>query len=244
LKAKTGKKRVALELGGNGGLIVDESAELKTCASRTARGAFVHAGQVCLSVQRVFVHRKIYSQFVGLLVDETKRLPVGDPMNDKTIVGPLINKEAADRVLSWIVEAKEAGTAILTGDSRQGNVIAPTLIEINDKAQRHLKVWCEEVFGPVATVEPVDSFAEGVDLVNTSPYGLQTGVFTANLENAFYAFREIEAGAVIIGDTGVFRVATYPLGGVKDSGLGREGVRYAMEAMSEPRMLALNLSGR
>ena len=242
LKSKAGKKKVALELGGNGGLIVDENVDLETAAARAARGAFVHAGQVCLSVQRIFVHRNVYSDFRKLFVTETERLPVGDPMDEKTLAGPMIDSKAADRVMAWIDEAAKAHAEILTGNSRQGNIVRPTIIELTDKSQRGMRVWCEEVFGPVATIEPVDSFGDAIAAVNDSPYGLQAGVFTENLENAFLAFREIEAGAVIVGDTGVFRVDTYPFGGVKDSGIGREGVRWAMEEMSEPRMLVLNLS--
>jgi acyl-CoA reductase-like NAD-dependent aldehyde dehydrogenase len=242
LKARAGAtKRVTLELGGNGGLIVDDGADLEYAAARTARGAFVHAGQVCLSVQRVFVHRHVYFAFLKHLVDATERLGVGDPMDDRTVVGPLISGDAADRVMEWIAEAKTAGAGILTGGRRDGNVVAPTLVELSDRRLRSLRVWCEEVFGPVATVEPIDSFAEGVEAVNDSPYGLQAGVFTNTLEHAFKAFREIEAGAVIVGDTGVFRVDTYPFGGVKGSGVGREGVRWAMESMTEPRMLVLSL---
>jgi acyl-CoA reductase-like NAD-dependent aldehyde dehydrogenase len=244
LKAKAGKKRVALELGGNGGLIVDDSADLDTAASRAARGAFIHAGQVCLSVQRIFVHRRVYSDFRKRLVDQTLALPVGDPMDPKTIVGPMVSRAAAERVMEWIAEAKAAGAGILTGNQREGAVVAPTVIEVADRKLHSLRVWCQEVFGPVATLEPIDSFAEGIAALNDSPYGLQAGVFTSSLEHAFAAFRGIEAGAVIVGDTGVFRVDTYPFGGVKDSGLGREGVRWAMEAMTEPRMLVLNLPPR
>jgi len=243
LEARAGKKRVALELGGNGGLIVDEGADLEYAAARTARGAFVHAGQVCLSVQRIFVHRSVYFAFLKHLVDATERLGVGDPMDERTIVGPLISSAAADRVMEWIGEAKAAGAGILTGDRREENVIAPTLIELSEPKLHRLRVWCEEIFGPVATVEPINSFAQGVAATNDSPYGLQAGVFTNNLEHAFMAFREIEAGAVIVGDTGVFRVDTYPFGGVKGSGVGREGVRWAMESMTEPRMLVLSLRG-
>jgi glyceraldehyde-3-phosphate dehydrogenase (NADP+) len=242
LKERAGRKRVALELGGNGGLIVDESADLDFAAKRAARGAFIHAGQVCISVQRIFVHRRIYRDFVRRLVEETERLPVGDPMDERTVVGPLINREAADRVMAWIDEARGAGASILCGNRRLGDtVIAPTLVELADRKLRRLRVWCEEVFGPVATVEPVDSFAEAVEATNDSPYGLQAGVFTSSLEHAFDAFRRIEAGAVIVGDTGVYRVDTYPFGGVKGSGFGREGMRWTMEAMTEPRMLVLNL---
>ncbi len=244
LKAKAGKKRVALELGGNGGLIVDDGADLETAAARAARGAFVHAGQVCLSVQRIFVHRRVYAEFVERFVNHTLALPVGDPMDPKTIVGPMISIAAADRVMEWIAEAKAAGAKLLTGDRRAGAVVSPTVIELRDPKLHRLRVWCEEVFGPVATIEPIDSFADGIAAINDSPFGLQAGVFTPSLEHAFEAFREIEAGAVIVGDTGVFRVDTYPFGGVKDSGLGREGVRWAMEEMTDPRMLVLNLPSR
>ena len=244
LKAMAGSRRVTLELGGNGALIVDDGADLEYAAARTARGAFVNAGQVCLSVQRIFVHRNVYFAFLKHLVDATERLGVGDPMDERTVVGPLVSSAAADRVMEWIGEAKAAGAGILTGDRRVGNVIAPTLVELSEPKLHRLRVWCEEIFGPVATVEPINSFAEGIALTNDSPFGLQSGVFTPNLENAFKAFHEIEAGAVIVGDTGVFRVDTYPFGGVKGSGLGREGVRWAMESMTEPRMLVLSLRGR
>ncbi len=243
LRDKAPRKRVTLELGGNGGLIVDEDVDLAIAARQAARGAFVHAGQVCLAVQRIFVHHQVYDRFLKHFVDETERFPVGDPMDEKTLAGPMIDNAAADRVMSWIAEAKAAGAPLLTGNRREGAVVAPTIIEVRDPKFHRLRVWCEEVFGPVATVEPVDSFAEGVREVNDSPYGLQAGVLTNNLEHAMLAFREIEAGAVIVGETGVFRVDSYPFGGVKDSGIGREGVPYAMESMTEPKMLVLNLPG-
>lgn len=244
LKSKCGRQRVALELGGNGGLIVDETADLAQAAARAARGAFVHAGQVCLSVQRIFVHRDVYRPFLDRFVDATEKLGVGDPMKEETLVGPLISADAAARVMEWIAEAKSAGANILTGNRRDGCVVAPTIVELPRPEHHRLRVWCEEVFGPVATVEPIDSFEDGIRLTNDSPYGLQAGVFTNDLNRAFAAFREIDAGAVIVGDTGVFRVDTYPFGGTKGSGLGREGVRWAMEEMTEPRMLVLNLPRR
>ncbi|MGH7907280.1 MAG: aldehyde dehydrogenase family protein, partial [Candidatus Binataceae bacterium] len=216
-------------------------ADLDSAANKAARGAFVHAGQVCLSVQRIFVHRKVYRDFVTRLVDAAQRLHVGDPMDERTIVGPLINRQAAERVMEWIGEAKKAGAQILTGNRREGSVVSPTILELPGRQLHALRVWCEEIFGPVATVEPIDSFAEGIALTNDSPYGLQAGVFTSNLEHAFEAFREIEAGAVIIGETSVFRVDSYPFGGVKNSGVGREGVKWAMEEMTEPRMLVMNM---
>lgn len=241
LKAKAGRQRVALELGGNGGLVVDEDADLEFAAARAARGAFIHAGQVCISVQRIFVHRKVYGRFTQLLVDATEDLHVGDPMDENTLVGPMITREAGDRVMEWIGEAKNAGAGILIGNRRDGSVVWPTIIELGNPALHRLRVWCEEVFGPVATIEAIDSFAQGIAATNDSPYGLQAGVFTRNLDHAFAAFREIDAGAVIVGDTGVFRVDTYPFGGMKGSGLGREGVRWAMEAMTDPKILVMNL---
>jgi len=244
LQARAVRKRVTLELGGNGGLIVDDDVDVAAAARQAARGAFVHAGQVCLSVQRIFVHRKVYDSFLRHFVDETERFPVGDPADEKTLAGPMIDTAAAQRVMEWIAEAKSAGAPILTGNRREGAVVAPTIIEVRDPKFHRLRVWCEEVFGPVATVEPFESFADAVREVNDSPYGLQAGVLTNNLEHAMFAFREIEAGAVIVGETGVFRVDSYPFGGVKDSGFGREGVSYAMEAMTEPRMLVLNLPVR
>jgi glyceraldehyde-3-phosphate dehydrogenase (NADP+) len=244
LKAKCARQRVALELGGNGGLIVDETADLAQAAMRAARGAFVHAGQVCLSVQRIFVQRDVYRRFVDRFVEETARLGVGDPMKEDTLVGPLIDRDAAARVMNWIEEAKSAGAKVLHGARCEGSVVWPTIIELGRPEHHGLRVWCEEVFGPVATVESIDSFEDGVKLTNDSPYGLQAGVFTTDLSRAFVAFREIDAGAVIVGDTGLFRVDTYPFGGTKGSGLGREGLRWAMEEMTEPRMLVLNLPHR
>jgi glyceraldehyde-3-phosphate dehydrogenase (NADP+) len=242
LKAAAVRKRVALELGGNGGTIIDDSADLDDAASRVARGAFLHAGQICLSVQRIFVHRRVYRDFTSRMVAETERLPVGDPMEESTLVGPLINLATAERVMEWIAEAAEAGANILTGNKRDGAVVRPTLIELPDRGLHRLRVWREEVFGPVATIEPIDSFEEGIAQVNDSVYGLQASVFTRDLDHAFAAFRQIEAGGVIVGDSSIFRVDTYPFGGVKASGVGREGVRYAMEEMTDPRMMVLNLA--
>lgn len=242
LKARAVRQRVALELGGNGALIIDENTDLEYAANRAARGAFLHAGQVCISVQRIFVHRRAYDSFVKLFVAASEKVGVGDPMDEKTLVGPMINRAAADRVMEWIAQAKAAGAGILCGNRREGNVLWPTAIELRNREHRKLRVWCEEVFGPVATVEAVDSFADAVAAANDSPYGLQAGVFTENLEHAFEAFRDIDAGGIIVGDTGVFRVDTYPFGGMKASGLGREGIRWAMEEMTNPKMLVLNIA--
>jgi acyl-CoA reductase-like NAD-dependent aldehyde dehydrogenase len=241
LKALAPRKKVALELGGNSGSIIDETADLSDAAARVARGAFINAGQVCLSVQRIFAHRKIYREFLALLTTEIERLPVGDPMDERTLVGPLVNLATAERVMEWIDEAAKAGGKILTGGRRNGAVIDPTLIELPDRGQHALRVWREEVFGPVATIESIESFDEGITLVNDSAYGLQASVFTRDLARAFAAFRNIEVGGLIVGESSIFRVDTYPFGGVKASGAGREGVRFAMEEMTEPRIMVLNL---
>src|SRR5579875_80577 len=241
LKQLAPRKRFCLEMGGNGGLIIDEDVDVEYAANRAARGAFIHAGQVCTSVQRIFVHRRVYGEFLRHFIAQTEKLKVGDPLDEATIVGPMINEAAAERVMQWIMEAKDSGATILTGARKEGNFVWPTVVEIATKEGHELKPWREEVFGPVVTVERIESFAEGLALVNDSRYGLQAGVFTENLERAFMAFRKLEVGAVIVGDTSLFRVDTYPFGGVKDSGFGREGVRYAMEAMTEPRALILNL---
>ncbi len=236
LKTAAGKKRVTLELGGNAGLIVERDADLDAAAKKAANGAFAYAGQACISVQRVYAERSIYEDFLGRFVREAKALPVGDTRDEKTVVGPLVNDAAADRVMAWIDEARAQGARVLCGGIRARNVITPAVLVDVEPA---MKVSCAEVFGPVATVEPYGDLAEAVARVNDSPYGLQAGLFTRDYGKIDYAFRHLEVGAVLINETSHFRIDNYPYGGVKDSGFGREGVRYAMESMTEPRVLVL-----
>jgi len=240
LKAKAGKKRVLLELGGNAAVIVCPGVDIKAVAARVAHGAFAYAGQVCISVQRIFVHTDVYDAFLEHLLAATAALPVGDPRDPRTVVGPVIDDGAARRVLEWVEEAKAGGARVAAGGTREGNVLAPIVLT---DAPPTAKVSCAEVFGPVVTVGPFATFEEAVARVNDSPYGLQAGVYTRDLDQALYAFAHLDVGGVLIGDVPTFRLDHLPYGGAKDSGLGREGVRYAMEAMTERRLLLVKRGG-
>ena len=236
LKTAAGKKKVTLELGGNAGLIIAEDADLEAAAKKAATGGFAYAGQACISVQRIYAQRRIVERFLEHLLREAEAIPVGDPADERTVVGPLVNEQTADRVMAWVEEARAQGARVLCGGHRTRNVITPAVLV---GVKPTMKVSCEELFGPVVTVEPYDDFGEAVARVNDSPYGLQAGVFTYDQRRIDHAFREIEAGAVLVNETSYFRIDNYPYGGVKDSGFGREGVRYAMESMTEPRVLVL-----
>jgi glyceraldehyde-3-phosphate dehydrogenase (NADP+) len=236
LKSIAGRKRVTLELGGNAGLIIDSLRFKDFLLQRAAFGAFYQAGQVCISVQRIFVREDLFKEFLEAFVERAKQTPAGDPMDEKTVVGPLINEAAADRVEAWIKEAVEGGARLLCGGERKGNVILPTVLT-NTKPD--MKVNALEVFGPVVTVEPYKEFKEAVAAVNNSIYGLQAGVFTDNLNHAFYAYQKLDVGGVIINDVPTYRSDPMPYGGVKQSGLGREGIRYAMEEMSEGKIMVV-----
>jgi acyl-CoA reductase-like NAD-dependent aldehyde dehydrogenase len=238
LKSVAGRKRVVLELGGNAAVVVHEDApDLDWTAERLALGAFAYAGQVCIKVQRVLVHRAVYRRFVRRFVEAAAELAVGDPADPATVVGPMIDDAAADRVMAWIREAESGGARLLLAGRRRGRLLRPTIVE---NASRRMKVEAAEVFGPVATVRAYSAWPRALAAVNDSEYGLQAGVFTRDLARAFEAFRHLEVGGVVVNDYPTLRVDHYPYGGVKGSGLGREGVRYAMEEMSEPRMLVLN----
>ncbi|MGH7533333.1 MAG: aldehyde dehydrogenase family protein, partial [Gemmatimonadales bacterium] len=237
LKSVTPKKRVLLELGGNAAAIVHEDAgDLAAVAARIAGGAFAYAGQVCIKVQRVLVHRPVLAAFTELLRAATQALPVGDPADPHTVVGPMIDGKNADRVTSWVDTAIAAGARVLERGPRRGNVVSPIILT---DVPHDAKVWGEEVFGPVLVVEPYETFESALAVVNDSRYGLQAGVFTHDVRRIWQAFERLEVGGVIANDYPTFRVDNYPYGGVKDSGFGREGVRYAMEEMSELRTLVL-----
>ncbi len=236
LKSIAGHKRVTLELGGNAGLIIDSLRLKDFLLPRAILGAFYQAGQVCISVQRIFVREDLYKEFLEVFVERARQTPAGDPMDEKTVVGPLINEAAADRVETWIKEALDGGAKLLCGGKRKGNVILPTVLT-NTKPE--MKVNALEIFGPVVTVEPYKEFKEAVAAVNNSIYGLQAGVFTDNLSNAFYAYHTLDVGGVIINDVPTYRSDPMPYGGVKQSGLGKEGIRYAMEEMSEGKIMVV-----
>lgn len=238
LKTKAGKKRVALELGGNAGVVIHKDADLDYAAERCVVGGFSYAGQSCISVQRIFVHREVEQAFLEKLVPRVKALKLGDPLDESTDVGPLIRASDAERVQSWIAEATAAGAKIATGGGRKGSMMEPTVLTHTSPA---MKVNCQEVFAPLVTVIPFDDFDAALDAVNDSPYGLQSGIFTRDVNAIFRAYNRLEVGGVIVGDVPTFRIDHMPYGGTKDSGMGREGLRYAIEEMTEPKLLVMNL---
>jgi len=234
LRSVAGRKRVTLELGGNAGAIVDADAEMEWAVRRTVLGSFAFAGQICISVQRLLVHDAVYAEFRDRFVDATKALEVGDPRDPSTIAGPVIDDGAAERIVAWVDEARAAGASVLTGGTREGRLVQPTVIE---DAAPELKVSCEEVFGPVVVLDRFADFDEALSRVNASEYGLQAAVFSNDARRIRRAFETLEVGGVIVNDYPMVRVDNFPYGGVKASGRGREGVRYAMEEMTEPRVL-------
>ncbi len=236
LKAKAGKKKVTLELGGNAACIVDADADIDFVVQRLVFGAFYQSGQSCISVQRILVHEKIYSQVKEKLVAATQQLEMGDPIQESTFIGPMISDKEAQRLATWIDEAKQQGATLLCGGQRQGAMLAATLLE---NVPKHCALVQEEVFGPVAILSPFSDFDQALAEVNDSRYGLQTGIFTRDIFKAHQAWDALEVGGVVIGDVPSWRVDNMPYGGVKDSGLGREGIRYAIEDMTESRLLVI-----
>ncbi len=238
MKARAGKKKVVLELGGNAGVIIDASADVAWAATRVAAGGFAYAGQSCISVQRVFVHNRVYDDFAGRLVARIGQLVVGDPLDPATDVGPMIDAGEADRIEAWVNEAVAGGARVLTGGKRIGPcAYAPTVLEGAPEAAR---VCAQEVFAPLVGLYRFSDFDEAVAAVNRSRYGLQAGVFTNDLPHTLTAFERLETGGVIVNDVPTYRIDHMPYGGVKDSGVGREGPRYAIEEMTEPRLLVIN----
>lgn len=237
LKVHSGRKRVLLELGGNAALIIHgDYRELDVAAERTAHAAFGYAGQSCISVQRVFIDKNIFQTFLWKLVEIADKLVAGDPSNEATDLGPLIRPGEADRVEAWIKEAVDAGSRLISGGERQGNLITPAILT---GTKAGMKIRDEEAFGPVVIVEPYTDFEEALAEVNHSRFGLQAGLLTRDAGRILTAYRELEVGALIVGDTPAWRLDPMPYGGVKDSGLGREGIRSAIEEMTEPRMLVM-----
>ena len=236
LKARAGKKRVVLELGGNAACVVDRDADLDDVVARLTFGAFYQSGQSCISVQRIYGHRSIYQELRERLVTATQKLKSGDPKQEDTFIGPLISEDEAVRVEQWVQEAIEAGATLLCGGNRQGVMMEATLLE---NAPRETKVCAREIFGPVAVLSAFDDFEAVLDQVNDSEYGLQAGIFTRDLYRAQLAWDRLEVGGVIIGDVPSWRVDHMPYGGVKNSGFGREGVRFAMEEMTEIRLMVV-----
>lgn len=236
IRAKAVKPRVSLELGGNAGVIIAEDADIRSAVAKITIGGFACAGQSCISVQRIYVHKKIYDEFRAKLVEETKKIKFGNPYEEDTITGPMITEDEALRAESWVKAAKRAGAEILTGGSRSGAVLEPTVIE---NAPDNTNVKCNEVFAPIITIDKYSDFETAVANINNSRFGLQAGVFTNDLRKILFAFNNIQTGGVIINEASAYRMDSMPYGGVKDSGNTREGVAYAIKEMTEERILVI-----
>ncbi|UCC45866.1 MAG: aldehyde dehydrogenase family protein [Candidatus Zixiibacteriota bacterium] len=238
IKENAGKKPVVLELGGNAGVAVADDADLEFAATRMLYGAFASAGQSCISVQRIYVHEKIYDKFLKLLMSKAKRLKVGDPLDPATDVGAMVDRKAVDNTMQLVKEAVSEGAKIAVGGKARGACFFPTILT---DVKRSMTVCTEEAFAPLAVVQKYKVFRKVVDEINDSAYGLQAGFFTNRLKDIFYAFKYVETGGVVINDIPTFRADHQPYGGTKDSGLGREGIRYSIEDMTELKILSMNL---
>lgn len=236
IKEKIGLRKITLELGSNSALIIEPSVPVEKIVKRCVEGAFSFSGQVCISLQRIYVNRKVYDEFVKAFVEETKTLIIGDPLDENTDVSSMINTDEVDRIVGWIEEAKAQGAEVATGGEFTERQVLPTVL-INVKED--MKVVCEEVFAPIVSLIPYDTLDEAIDLVNASQFGLNAGIYTNVLTDAMHAANEIEAGTVIINDIPTFRVDNMPYGGVKMSGYGREGVKYAVDEMTELKFITM-----
>ena len=234
MKSQCGKKKVVLELGGNAGVIVTDSADIMDAVRKCIIGGFSYSGQVCIHTQRIYIAEEQFQNFVDAFVEGAKNLHAGDPMNPSTEISSMIDETNAIRVEEWVKEAVSSGASLLCGGKRENGWYEPSVLTNTSSS---MKVCSHEVFGPVAIVEKFKSFKEAVDFINEGDFGLQAGVFTNRIDEMNYAFQKLEVGGVIINDVPTFRVDHMPYGGVKESGLGREGVKYAMMDMLEPRIL-------
>jgi glyceraldehyde-3-phosphate dehydrogenase (NADP+) len=238
LKKKAHKKRVTLELGGNAAVVIEPEANWDFALKRTVLGSFAYSGQICISIQRVLLHENIYDRFLADFAAEAKKLKMGDPLDEKTAVGPMINEAAALQTEEWVQEALDNGARLVCGGKREGAMYAPTILE---NVKPELRISWLEAFAPVVVVSRYRDFGRALEEVNHSIYGLQAGVFTNDLKKAFQAFEVLDVGGVIINDIPTFRIDHMPYGGVKESGFGREGLKYAIEEMTELKHMALNL---
>jgi acyl-CoA reductase-like NAD-dependent aldehyde dehydrogenase len=236
LKAKAGKKKVVLELGGNAAVIVEPETDLDDAVARIKFGAFYQSGQSCIGVQRIIVHETIYDAFKEKLIAVTEDLKMGDPKEEDTFIGPMISEKEAERLDLWIQQAAQNGASLLCGGNRNGAMLEATLLE---NVNRSESLYCKEAFGPVAILSSYNHFENALAEVNDSVFGLQTGIFTRDIYKAHLAWDTLDVGGVVIGDVPSWRADQMPYGGVKDSGLGREGIRFAMEDMTEPRLMVL-----
>lgn len=236
IKQKAGLRKVTLELGSNAALIVEPDVALDKIIPRCVEGAFSYAGQVCISLQRVYVHEAIYEEFCKRFIERAKQLKVGDPLDEDTDISAMIRQREAERIESWVEEAVQSGARIGLGGIRNGSVYSPTVLL---DVKQDMAVSCREVFAPVVSIVPYRELQEAIEMVNDSVYGLNIGIYTTNIQRALYAARHIESGAVIVNDIPTFRVDHMPYGGVKESGYGREGIKYAVEEMTELKFVSI-----
>ncbi|MBO8162120.1 MAG: aldehyde dehydrogenase family protein [Brevibacillus sp.] len=237
IRNKAGLKRVTLELGSNSAVIIDQGVNIEKIIPRCVTSAFAFQGQVCISLQRVYVHESAYEAFVEKFVEATKKLKVGDPLDPTTDVSAMISPGDVKRTLDWIEEARQHGAVVATGGEAEGNVLLPTVLL---QADHSLKVSCQEVFAPIVVINKVKTVDEAIEFVNDSRYGLQAGIYTDNIHTALHAAERLHVGGVMINDTPTFRVDHMPYGGVKESGTGREGLKYAVEEMTEMKLVIFN----
>jgi len=236
MKQQAGKKKILLELGGNAGVIVSDSADIDFAVKRSLIGGFAYSGQVCIHAQRIYVHKNIFDEFAQKFVEGAKNLKIGEPSDPNTEISAMIDETNAIRVQNWVDEAINDGAKILCGGKRNGTYYEPTVLT---ETHNEMKVCALEVFGPVVTLEKIDNIEQGVKFINDSQYGLQAGVFTNNYDEINYAFNHLDVGGIIINDITTFRVDHMPYGGVKNSGFGREGIKYSIAEMMEPKLLVL-----
>ncbi len=237
LKSQAGRKRVCLELGGNAAIIIEPDCDLDWAVKRTSTGAYAYAGQVCISVQRIYIHKSIYNTFKEKYIRAIKQLNYGNPLDEQTDIGPMIDEDSIKRIDRWVKEAQEQGAKLLIGGKQEDNIYLPTLLE---NVTNEMKVYYKEVFAPVSVLLPYDNFEEAINMVNDSDYGLQAGLFTNSNDKIMLAYNRIEVGGLLINDTSAFRVDIMPYGGIKKSGFGREGLRYVIEEMTEMKLLILD----
>ncbi len=238
IKRLAGMARVTLELGSNSAAIIDESADLDTAVPRCIMGAFSYSGQICISIQRLYVHTNIFDRFLAGFIPRVEELKIGDPLSGDTDIGPMIKEEAAKRAVAWIQEAQREGARIITGGRREGRILTPTVLT---DMKPDMKIVCLEAFAPVVSIVRFEKFDEAIEMVNNSIYGLQAGVYTQDITNAFKAIKRLKVGGVMINEIPTFRAEHMPYGGVKESGLGREGLRFAIEEMTDIKMVCFNL---
>jgi acyl-CoA reductase-like NAD-dependent aldehyde dehydrogenase len=238
IKQLAGMAKVTLELGSNSAAIIDASADLEVAVPRCVTGAFSYSGQVCISIQRLYVNKNIFDRFLDRFIQKVKELKIGDPLLEDTAIGPMINEEAAKRAHAWIQEAEREGAKVITGGMREGRVLTPTVLT---DIKPGMKIMCLEAFAPVVSIVPFERFEDAIEMVNDSIYGLQAGVYTLDINNAFKAIKELQVGGVMINEIPTFRADHMPYGGIKESGIGREGVKFAVEEMTSIKMVSFNL---